>query len=52
MSLTAGNWGKAAGRGKSKGPPEEEDRRKRLFFDTTEAGILLKTKDRLGKLAG
>jgi hypothetical protein len=35
--------------GKSKGPPEREERRKekRLFFDTSEATILLKTKDRV-----
>jgi hypothetical protein len=35
--------------GNSKGLPEREGRReeKRLFFDTNEATILLKTKDRI-----
>jgi hypothetical protein len=46
LSLAAGSSDKAAPRGKSKGLPEREGRRKekRLFFDTSEATILLKTK--------
>jgi hypothetical protein len=45
LSLAAGSSDEAAHQGKSKGPPEREGRRKekRLFSDTSEATILLKT---------
>jgi hypothetical protein len=48
-SLAAESSDQAAHQGKSKGQPEREGRRKekRLFFYTSEATILLKTKGRV-----
>jgi hypothetical protein len=47
LSLAAGGWDEAAHQGKTIGLAEREGRgkEKRLFFDTVEATILLKTKE-------